>query len=139
VSVTNIPRWGESLGRGQLHRATDLQDGSLDDVGVIVGRQYERRLPSRLIDSPKVGGGAGAVYSEPGMGRTSLLNFIADRRSSSSAKVLTARGIEYEAVLPFAAITDLAGPLQEYSATFPPIQREALEVYLALSAGTPRD
>jgi hypothetical protein len=44
VSVTNIPRRRESPGRGQLHRTTDLQDGSLDDVGVVVGRHHERRL-----------------------------------------------------------------------------------------------
>ncbi len=51
---------------------------------------------------------------------------------------VTARGIESEAVLPFAAITDLLWPLREHFATLPAIQREALEVCLALSAGPPR-
>jgi DNA-binding CsgD family transcriptional regulator/tetratricopeptide (TPR) repeat protein len=115
-----------------------LQDGSLDDVGVIVGRHHERRLLGGLIDSLKVGGGAAAIYGEPGMGKTSLLNFIADRANRSGAQVLTARGIESEAVLPFAAITDLLWPLQEHFVTLPAIQREALEVCLALSAGPPR-
>ena len=138
MSVTNIPTRGESPGRGQLHRATDLQDGSLDDVGVIVGRHHERRLLGGLIDSLKVGGGAAAIYGEPGMGKTSLLNFIADRANRSGAQVLTTRGIESEAVLPFAAITDLLWPLQEHFTTLPAIQREALDVSLALSAGPPR-
>jgi tetratricopeptide (TPR) repeat protein len=138
VSVTNIPTRGESPGRGQPHGATDLQDGPLDDVGVIVGRHHERRLLGALIDSLKVGGGAAAIYGEPGMGKTSLLNFIADRANRSGAQVLTARGIESEAVLPFAAITDLLWPLQEHFATLPAIQQEALEVCLALSAGPPR-
>ena len=57
---------------------------------------------------------------------------------ASDARVLTARGIESEAVLPFAAITDLLLPLKEHFATLPAIQREALEVCLALSAGPPR-
>jgi DNA-binding CsgD family transcriptional regulator len=121
-----------------LHRATDLHDGSLDDVGLIVGRDHERRLLGGLIDSVRVGGGGVAIYGEPGMGKTSLLHFVADRASRNGAQVLTARGIESEAVLPFAAITDLLWPLQAHFATLPPIQREALEICLALSAGPPR-
>jgi hypothetical protein len=54
VSVTNIPTRGESPCRGQPHGATDLQDGSLDVVGVIVGHHYERRLLGELIDSLKL-------------------------------------------------------------------------------------
>jgi DNA-binding CsgD family transcriptional regulator len=115
-----------------------LHDGPLDDVGLVVGRDHERRLLSGLIDSLKVGGGAAAIYGEPGMGKTSLLYFIADRAKRSGAQVLTASGMESEAVLPFAAITDLLWPLQAHFATLPAIQREALEVCLALSAGPPR-
>jgi hypothetical protein len=48
------------------------------------------------------------------------------------------RGVESEAVLPFAAITDLLWPLHGYLAKLPAIQREALEVCLALSAGPPQ-
>jgi DNA-binding CsgD family transcriptional regulator len=78
------------------------------------------------------------IRGEPGMGKTSLLGFVGDRAKRHDARVLTARGIESEAVLPFAAITDLLWPLQEHFATLPAIQREALEVCLALSAGPPR-
>ena len=78
------------------------------------------------------------IHGEPGMGKTSLLGFVADCAKRGDARVLTARGIESEAVLPFAAITDLLWPLQEHFATLPAIQREALEVCLALSAGPPR-
>jgi hypothetical protein len=139
VSVTNIPRRGESPGRVRLHRATDLQDGSLDDVGVVVGRHPERRLLGGLIDSLKVGGCALVIHGEPGMGKTSLLGFVADCAKRHHARVLTACGIESEAVRPFAAVTDLLWPLQEHFATLPAIQREALELCLALSAGPPRD
>jgi DNA-binding CsgD family transcriptional regulator len=72
------------------------------------------------------------------MGKTSLLHFVADRANRNGAQVLTARGIESEAVLPFAAITDLLWPLQAHFAALPAIQREALQVCLALSAGPPR-
>ena len=115
-----------------------MHDSSLDDVGLMVGRDHERRLLGGLIDSLRVGGGGAAIYGEPGMGKTSLLNFVADRANRHDAQVLTARGIESEAVLPFAAITDLLWPLQAHFAALPAIQREALEVCLALSAGPPR-
>jgi DNA-binding CsgD family transcriptional regulator len=72
------------------------------------------------------------------MGKTALLSFVADCAKRRDARVLTARGIESEAVLPFAGITDLLWPLQEHFATLPAIQREALEICLALSAGPHR-
>ena len=93
VSVTNILRRSESPGRGTLHNATDLHNDPLEDVGLIVGRDHERRLLSGLIDSLKVGGGAAAIYGEPGMGKTSLLNFIEDRAKRSGAQVLASCGM----------------------------------------------
>ena len=104
----------------------------------MVGREHERHLLGGLVESLNVGGGAVVIHGEPGMGKTSLLGFVADCAKRRDARVLTARGIESEAVLPFAAITDLLWPLQEHFATLPAIQREALEVCLALSAGPPR-
>ena len=104
----------------------------------MVGRDHERRLLGGLVESLTVGGGAVVIHGEPGMGKTSLLGFVADCAKRHDARVLTARGIESEAVLPFAAITDLLWPLREHFATLPAIQREALEVCLALSAGPPR-
>jgi DNA-binding CsgD family transcriptional regulator len=78
------------------------------------------------------------IHGEPGMGKTSLLDFIADCSKRSDARILSTRGIESEAVLPFAGITDLLSPLRAHLVTLPAIQREALEVCLALSAGPPR-
>jgi DNA-binding CsgD family transcriptional regulator len=104
----------------------------------MVGRERERHLLGALVESLGVWGGAVVIHGEPGMGKTSMLGFVADCARRHEARVLTARGIESEAVLPFAAITDLLWPLQEHFATLPAIQREALEVALALSAGPPR-
>jgi AAA ATPase domain len=103
-----------------------------------VGRDHERRLLTGLIDSLSVGGGAVAILGEPGMGKTSLLGFVADHARLQDVHVHMLRGIESEAVLPFAAITDLLWPLQAHMKVLPAVQREALEVCLALSAGSPR-
>jgi hypothetical protein len=77
------------------------------------------------------------IHGEPGMGKAALLDFVADCAKRRGARVLTARGIETEAVLPVAAITDLLWPLQKHLATLPAIQREVLEVCLAFSSGPP--
>jgi DNA-binding CsgD family transcriptional regulator/tetratricopeptide (TPR) repeat protein len=139
VSVTELRRPGESpVARGPHHRAKTLKDGYLDNAGAMVGREHERHLLGGLVESLSVGGAAVVIHGEPGMGKTALLGFVADCAKRRDARILTARGIESEAVLPFAAITDLLWPLQEHFATLPAIQREALEVCLALSAGPPR-
>jgi DNA-binding CsgD family transcriptional regulator len=103
-----------------------------------LGREHEQDLLGGLVDSLDVGGGAAVILGEPGMGKTSLLGFVADYAKRCGARVLSARGVESEAVLPFAGITDLLRPLQAHLATLPAIQREALEVCLALSAAPPR-
>src|SRR5262249_19486537 len=54
-----------------------------------------------------------------------------------AARVIWVRGEESEAVLTFAAISDLLLPLQEHFADLPSTQREALEACLALSGGQP--
>jgi DNA-binding CsgD family transcriptional regulator len=138
VSATNaLGPWENFTVQEPLHSAKNVQDDSLIDADIMVGRDNERRLLSGLVDSLTVGGGAAMVLGEPGMGKTSLLGFVADYAKHQDISVRMLRGVESEAVLPFAAITDLLWPLQEHLATLPAIQREALEVCLALSAGPP--
>ena len=138
MSVTELPRSGESpASDGPHHRAKIFEGGYLDEAGVIVGRDHERRLLRGVVESLKVGGGAVVVQGEPGMGKSSLLQVVADYASHQGVSAHMLRGTESEAVLPFAAITDLLWPLREHLTTLPAIQRQALEVCLALSTGPP--
>jgi len=138
VSATNtFGPWKHSAAREPVNWAKNVEDDSSIDDDVMVGRDHERRILSGLIDSLTVGGGAVVVLGEPGMGKTSLLRVVAEYASRRDVAVHMLRGIESEAVLPFAAIADLLWPLQEHLTTVPTIQREALEVCLALSAGPP--
>ncbi len=133
MSVTNPRRSaGDPAAPVPLRIAKEVPD-----VEVVVGRDHERRLLSGLVDSLSLGGGAVAIHGEPGMGKTSLLTFVADYARRRDVSVHLLRGIESEAELPFAAITDLLWPLQEHLTALPAIQREALKVRLALSAGPP--
>jgi DNA-binding CsgD family transcriptional regulator len=138
VSASNaLGPWKNSAAREPLNWAKNVEDDSPIDDDIVVGRDHEQRILSGLIDSLTVGGGALVVLGEPGMGKTSLLRVVADYASRRDVSVHMLRGIESEAVLPFAAIMDLLSPLQEHLTTVPTIQREALEVCLALSAGPP--
>lgn len=98
-----------------------------------VGRERERRLLGGLVGGTPTGGGTAVIRGEAGIGKTALLKEIA---AASPVHVLWVRGVESEAVLPFAAVSDLLVPLRGVFDHLPQVQREALEVSLALSSGT---
>ncbi|WP_443031836.1 LuxR C-terminal-related transcriptional regulator [Streptomyces sp. CA-210063] len=99
------------------------------------------------MDDLLVAGGAGGaallLWGEPGIGKTALLDYAAERAAAGSsgaapATVLRARGIETETVLPFATLGDLLMPHSSLFRELPGAQRSALESCLALS-GDPAD
>ncbi|MDX2783930.1 LuxR C-terminal-related transcriptional regulator, partial [Streptomyces caniscabiei] len=89
------------------------------------------------------GGAALLLWGEPGIGKTALLDYAAERATAGGsgappATVLRARGIETETVLPFATLGDLLMPHSSLFRELPGAQRSALESCLALS-GDPAD
>ncbi|MDX2601510.1 LuxR C-terminal-related transcriptional regulator [Streptomyces caniscabiei] len=99
------------------------------------------------MDDLLVAGGAGGaallLWGEPGIGKTALLDYAAERATAGGsgappATVLRARGIETETVLPFATLGDLLMPHSSLFRELPGAQRSALESCLALS-GDPAD
>jgi len=119
-------------------RATD--DGPA--VGVppsglpVVGRDRERGLIDGLLAGVSRQGGALLLRGEPGVGKTTLLDYAAGAAAPAvDARVLRLQGVEAEASLPFAALADLVLPLREHLADLPGAQRSALEICLALAEG----
>jgi len=110
-----------------LGRLGDGVDGDL-----FVGRESVCRLLDDFVASVTCGGAAGVVTGEAGVGKTALLHRLARR---SAARILWLRGMESEAVLPFAAAADLLTPLRPHFRAVPPSQRRAMEVALALADG----
>ncbi|WP_063791360.1 helix-turn-helix transcriptional regulator [Streptomyces torulosus] len=99
------------------------------------------------MDDLLVAGGAGGaallLWGEPGIGKTALLDYAAERAAagtsgSAPATLLRARGIETETVLPFATLGDLLMPYSSLFRELPGAQRAALESCLALG-GDPAD
>lgn len=96
----------------------------------LFGRGRERAELDRLLAGLPEGGGAVLLTGEPGAGKSELLAYTG---RGHGGRVLRARGVESEAVLPYSVLADVLLPLRAHFAELPPPQRRALEGCLALS------
>src|SRR5438034_6701710 len=98
---------------------------------MLVGRESEQRLLAGLLDGARAGSGGALVFTgDPGIGKTALLENAVD--SANGFAVVRAVGIESEADLPFAALSDLLRPLERHFAKLAPAQKRMLRAALAL-------
>jgi DNA-binding CsgD family transcriptional regulator len=106
----------------------------MSPAGSAIGRDDELGLVRAFLDD-LAGGPAGLVlFGEPGIGKTILWRAGVDRAREQFAQVLTCRGVEAEAALSFAALSELLGDvLTDVADTLPPPRRRALEVALLLT------
>ncbi|GAA4041763.1 LuxR family transcriptional regulator [Streptomyces shaanxiensis] len=95
------------------------------------GRRREYRLIDGLLESAPRRGAALLVYGEPGIGKSTLLEYTAADRAG--VRVLRSRGAGSEALIPYAVLADLLLPLRPHFDRLPPRQRRALEACFALS------
>jgi DNA-binding CsgD family transcriptional regulator len=100
------------------------------------GRQRECDVLDRMLEAARDGQGAVlAVYGEPGVGKTALLEYAVE--AAPDFRVARAVGVEGEMELAFAALQQLCSPSLDVMEHLPDPQRDALEVALGLSAGLP--
>ena len=78
-------------------------------------------------------GRALVVRGEPGVGKTVLLDYLAER--ASGCRVERAAGVQSEMELAFAALHQLCAPMLDHAESLPVPQREALRTAFGLSAG----
>jgi DNA-binding CsgD family transcriptional regulator len=101
---------------------------------VLYGRDAERAEIGRLLDAARDSrSGALVLRGEPGIGKTALLLDARDR--AGDMHVLTARGVESESELPFAALHQLLRPALDHMEKLPVPQASALRSALGLEAG----
>src|SRR5918998_2281453 len=106
---------------------------------MIVSRAGELGRLDELLESLRAGAGrALVVHGDPGIGKTTILDALAER-CGEDVTVLRARGIETEAELAFAALSDLLGPVIDEMAALPLPQSAALAAALALGPPAPGD
>ena len=101
---------------------------------MLLGRESERAAIERLLADARVGtSGVLIVSGEAGIGKSALLGHAAS--AATGMRVLSARGIEREASIPFAGLLELLRPVLEHVEHLPPPQAAALRAALALGPG----
>jgi hypothetical protein len=102
------------------------------------GRRRECDLLDQFLDA--VRGGAGralVVRGEPGVGKTALLDYLAEH--ASGCRVARAAGVESEMELAYAGLHQLCAPMLDRLERLPAPQREALRTAFGLGPGPPPD
>ena len=98
---------------------------------LLVGRRRELERIEALLDGARAGAsGVLALVGEPGIGKSSLLEWAAAR--ADGMNVLRARGVQSEAHIPFAGLFELLRPALDALGRLPAPQAAALESALAL-------
>jgi DNA-binding NarL/FixJ family response regulator len=126
IDASMMPGDGATvLDRARLDERSDGDRG-------LIGREKELARIQELVDSS---GAALVVLGEAGVGKSSLAAFAKEYARTRGIRTLCSTGVESEGSIPFAALADVLLPLSDHYADLPPVQREALEVRLALSEG----
>jgi DNA-binding CsgD family transcriptional regulator len=98
---------------------------------VLYGRDLEREQIGALLRAARQSRSSAVVIrGEPGVGKSALLEDTRER--AQDMHVLTARGVESESELPFAALHQLFRSSIRYAENLPTPQRDALEGALGL-------
>ncbi|MFJ9704941.1 ATP-binding protein [Streptomyces sp. NPDC101234] len=104
----------------------------------LVGRHAEREAVARLLDAVLDGlSGALVLTGEPGIGKTRLLEYAADRAAELRVVRLTA--VESETGLGYGALHRLLRPFLNRTGRLPGPQRAALDAALGLVSAPPAD
>ncbi|KDN86259.1 AAA family ATPase [Kitasatospora cheerisanensis] len=104
---------------------------------LLYGRGAEQAVVGRLLAEAGVGrAGVLVLRGEPGVGKSALLAAAAE---GAPGRVLRATGVESEARLPYAALSQLLAPVLNGVAGLPGPQRAALERVLGLADGPAGD
>ena len=104
----------------------------------IRGRAAERARLGELLAGVRAGQSAAVVVrGEAGIGKTALLEYVADR--ARGCRLMRSTGVELEMELPFAALQHICSPLLAGLERLPPPQREALGTAFGLISGPPPD
>jgi DNA-binding CsgD family transcriptional regulator len=100
---------------------------------MLQGRQIQQAAIDALLEQADAGAsGALVLRGEPGIGKTALLDYAADR-ASGQMPTLRAIGIESEAELPFAGLHQLVRPALDRLGALPGPQSAALAAAFGLA------
>jgi DNA-binding CsgD family transcriptional regulator len=114
------------------------QRGDSRQAAQLVGRASEMaRIRAFLAGARSDGGAALFVTGEPGVGKTALLDAASEAASAADSLILRAAGVEFEAGMSFSGLNQVLLPLLAEVPQLPAVHRNALNVALGFSDGTP--
>ena len=100
----------------------------------LFGRQRERDVLARLLDVARSGRRSVlVVHGDAGIGKTALLDYLAE--TSSDFRAVRATGVEQEIEIDYSALQQLCSPILDLIERLPGPQRDALGVAFGLSHG----
>jgi DNA-binding CsgD family transcriptional regulator len=101
-------------------------------------RRAERGVLDNLVEAVRAGESrALVVHGDAGVGKTALLDYLADR--ASGCRVARTAGVQSEMELPFAGVHQLCAPMLDRLDCLPVPQRDALRMAFGMSAGPAAD
>src|SRR5689334_7843153 len=110
------------------------------DAMGIMDRLSERGALDRLIDVVQAGESRALVMrGNPGVGKSVLLNHLAERASAAGCRVARVMGVQSEMELAFAGLHQLRAPMLDHVGRIPVPQRGAQRTAFGLGAGPPPD
>ena len=104
----------------------------------LIDRAAERDTFDRLVAAVRAGESRALVVSgEAGVGKTALLDYLAEQ--ASGCRVIRIAGVQSEMELAFAALHQLCAPLLDSLTRLPVPQRDALQIAFGMSSGPAPD
>jgi DNA-binding CsgD family transcriptional regulator/tetratricopeptide (TPR) repeat protein len=104
----------------------------------LLGRRRERDVLDRLVQAVRDGQSRALIIGgEPGMGKTALLDHVADH--ATGCHVVRAAGVQSEMELAFAGLHQLCAPMLDRLDRLPPPQADALRIAFGVAPGSPPD
>lgn len=105
----------------------------------IVGRIQDVQRVREFFEADHGRGRGLHVVGEAGVGKTTLLDAVADAVAATGTRVLRADGVEFEADVPFAGLHQILVPVLDDAERLPSEHREALLVALGFGTGPAPD
>ena len=104
----------------------------------LTGRGAERGMLDQFVQAVRAGESRALVISgEPGVGKTALLEYLAEQ--AADCRVLHATGVQSEMELAFAVVHQLCSPVLDGANRLPEPQRDAMRTAFGLSSGAAPD
>ncbi|MGW3466672.1 AAA family ATPase, partial [Streptomyces olivaceoviridis] len=101
----------------------------------MVGREREQEVLSGFVTAP--GGQALVLRGDTGVGKSALLDHVADLAADEKHRVIRAAGVEAESELPFAGLHQFLYPLLSYIDRLDDTHRGVFDVVFGRSEGPP--